>query len=346
MILHSANSPYGGMHVPGSVKPSSGNEWFCDPVGGVAFVDGIFLITDSINRRESDRVMPIVKEEQVALCHLLKSRINAGDSVIDVGTGSGVFGIYAARICAARVIAIDVAARSCAFARKNARLNSVDVSSSLAAIAPGKMAIIHQELKRFCRVAPDADVFILNPPFTPTISDDAVAIHARGGYDGQQAFDYQLRTIEPFLTPGKRIIGYQMVCGTPPDFGLKARLSSILRQPFVCELGSAIVGGKSIKARSFLQKIYGIKRTGPRQAARTILADKQIVDHFVGHGVIDKEFSVIAYVITIKKAGRSQFKKMKPALSPLGTWDDRIWLHARILDGIAESIQPASTAFQ
>lgn len=329
-----------------SDSPHWGNGWFCDPVAGAAFVDGVFLITDSINHRAVDRVMPIVKEEQILLCRLLKRQISKpATRVIDVGTGSGVFGIYAAKVCGAKVVGIDVSERACMFAKRNALLNSVSLAKGMNSVGPGQIAILHEELGLFCRRKPRADVFVLNPPFTPTIRDNAVAIHARGGYDGQRAFEYQLRTIQPFLVTGDKIIGYQMTCGTSPDFGFGDMLANVMQHPFEAEWSSAIAGGQSIKANHFLPAIYA---TSPRRFGRpskTSRPKATSLKHFIQHGLLDKQFSVIAYVITIKKMGTSKIVSMKLPSAPLGTWNDRIWLHARILDGREQHIQPASSAF-
>lgn len=328
------------------VRPASGRGWFCDPVGGFAFIDGVFLVTDSINRREVDRVMPIVKEEQVALCRLLRDRIRGGDVVLDVGTGSGVFGIYAARTCRARVVCIDIEARSCEFTRRNARGNGVAVAARTASVRAGQIAVVHEELGHFCRRKPEADVFILNPPFTPTVRDDAVAVHARGGYDGQRAFEYQLRTIGRFLAPGNRIVGYQMVCGDPPDFGLRRMLFSNLPLPFVCEWTSAIGGEEWIEAKTFIPAIYGCARQRGMPGANRVFRASEVMEHFVGHDVMGKKFAVIAYVVTMKGAGDSRLVRLRGGVDPVGTWGDRIWLHARILDGAVEKMQPASDSFE
>lgn len=335
-----------GLLGVGPVGPASGHGWFCDPVGGSAFIDGVFLVTDSINRREADRVMPIVKEEQVALCRLLRDRVRAGDNVLDVGTGSGVFGIYTARTCRARVVCIDVEARSCEFAKRNARANGLAVAKSMASVGEGEIAVVHEELGRFCRRKPKADIFILNPPFTPTIRDEAVAVHARGGYDGQRSFEYQMRTIGRFVSPGNKIVGYQMLCGEPSDFGLHGMLSSNLPLPFVCEWTSAIAGGEWIEAGTFIPAIYGCGKQRGAPGTGQRFRESEVMDYFVRRGVADKKFAVIAYVVTIKKAGGSQLMPLKGGLGPVGTWANRVWLHARILDGAAEQMQPASNAFR
>lgn len=324
------------------VLPESGHGWFCDPVQGLAYIDGLLFVTDSINYSEFDRVMPIVKEEQIAFCRLLANVVRAGDNVIDIGTGSGVFGIYAARRCGARVVCIDLAKRSCDFALNNATINSVEVSDSIGRLHDGQISVVHEELSRFCTSMPDANVFVLNPPFTPTVSDESVAFHARGGYDGQRALVYQLNLISRFLNPGDRIVGYQMACGCNSirDFG--DLVTETLRKPYSAMWTSAIRGGKTVSAEKFIGAIYG-NRCGGKGSLR----DCQITTRFFREkGVLSKEFAVIAYVITIRDSGVSEWVPYPKPLSPLGTWSDRVWLHARILDGKYSEFGPASRAFE
>jgi methylase of polypeptide subunit release factors len=291
--------------------------------------------------------MPIVKEEQILLCRLLKRQISkSANRVIDVGTGSGVFGIYAAKVCAAKVIGIDISRRACDFARKNAALNDVKVCDDINSLRGGQIAILHEELSDFCRRQPRASVYILNPPFTPTIRDADVAIHARGGFDGQRAFEYQLRTLQPFLRAGDRIIGYQMTCGSRPDFGFRQILTDVMKHPFDAQSCPTIAGGQSLKAVAFLPAIYGAWPRSIPLTSKLSRKAKVVLKHFDQHGLLDKEFSLIAYVINIKKKGANQIGHLELDDVPIGTWADRIWLHQRILDGRQHIINPASQAFR
>lgn len=67
------------------------------------------------------------------LCiRLLREYLREGDSVLDVGTGSGILSIVAKKLGAGEVLGIDIsedAVRSC---RENARLNGVEVECRLA----------------------------------------------------------------------------------------------------------------------------------------------------------------------------------------------------------------------
>lgn len=64
--------------------------------------------------------------ETTALClRTLERTVRAGDQVIDVGTGSGVLAIAAARLGAAKVLAIDLDPVAVSSATDNVRLNSL-----------------------------------------------------------------------------------------------------------------------------------------------------------------------------------------------------------------------------
>ncbi len=63
-------------------------------------------------------------------------QVDAGDRVIDIGTGSGVLGIAAA-LRGAHVVATDIDARAIAAARHNASLNGVELETHLGPLFAG-----------------------------------------------------------------------------------------------------------------------------------------------------------------------------------------------------------------
>ena len=91
-----------------------------------AFFDGITIEVDRITDPRWDRVLPILEEEQVYMCRMMEPILRAkpGARVLDVGTGSGVFAIYAAKH-GCRVVAIDISPRALRFARHNAKNNGI-----------------------------------------------------------------------------------------------------------------------------------------------------------------------------------------------------------------------------
>jgi ribosomal protein L11 methyltransferase len=66
--------------------------------------------------------------ESTRLClRALPEHVSGGETVFDVGTGSGILAIAAARLGAARVLAIDDDQMACRVAESNVRANGVDV---------------------------------------------------------------------------------------------------------------------------------------------------------------------------------------------------------------------------
>ena len=59
---------------------------------------------------------------------LLERQVHKGDRVLDVGTGSGILSIAAARLGASYVLGVDIDAEAIAIARENVRINTLDSS--------------------------------------------------------------------------------------------------------------------------------------------------------------------------------------------------------------------------
>src|SRR5438105_3735427 len=92
---------------------------YADPERGVAFFDGITIEADSITDPRWDRVLPILEEEQIVMCRQMVPLLWPGARVLDVGTGIGVFAIWAAAH-GCHVTGIDISARALRTARQNA----------------------------------------------------------------------------------------------------------------------------------------------------------------------------------------------------------------------------------
>lgn len=66
----------------------------------------------------------------------IEAQLVAGDHVLDVGTGSGILAIAAARLGAGKVVAIDVNPHACRVARANVGHNGLDRVVTVAAGTP------------------------------------------------------------------------------------------------------------------------------------------------------------------------------------------------------------------
>jgi len=94
------------------------------------------------------------------LCiRMLKETLKEGDSILDVGTGSGVLAIVSRLLGAGRVVGIDISKDALRACEENARLNGVEVETLLG--RPGELAgsfdvvVANLELQIFEKELPD-----------------------------------------------------------------------------------------------------------------------------------------------------------------------------------------------
>ncbi|MEE9417486.1 MAG: 50S ribosomal protein L11 methyltransferase [Acidimicrobiales bacterium] len=80
----------------------------------------------------------------------LRKHVQPGDSVLDVGTGSGVLAIAAARLGASRVVALDIDPQAVATAISNAQRNQVEiqVSDDYLANVVGRFDVVVANMER------------------------------------------------------------------------------------------------------------------------------------------------------------------------------------------------------
>lgn len=131
-------------------------------------------------------------------------RVNAGESVLDVGTGSGVIAIHACYLGAARVLALDVNPAALKSAARNA------VEHGFGEI----MEVRYSDL--FAHVGDERfDVITANLPFRDKAAPDVVA---RSQWDtGFQTNTRFLREVGGHLKPGGRIYFAHANFGAPDD---------------------------------------------------------------------------------------------------------------------------------
>src|SRR5215213_10171893 len=124
------------------------------------------------------------------------TRVEAGERVIDVGTGSGVLAIAAARR-GARVVATDVDPRAAAAAEHNARLNGVTLETrvgTLFAGATGPFEVILANLPN--EIVAPAHLASLPPEDARTFA---------GGEGGNEHLLALLAAAPPYMTPASRL---------------------------------------------------------------------------------------------------------------------------------------------
>lgn len=128
-----------------------------------------------------------------------------GLRVLDVGTGTGVLALVAARGGARQVIAVDICGRAVFAARVNAWLRRLPVDvvrSDLFAAVEGE----------------EFDVIVANPPYVP--ADEPPRTRAagawNGGMTGRRVLDGLCATAPALLTPGGVLFVVQSaLCGVP-----------------------------------------------------------------------------------------------------------------------------------
>jgi D-alanine-D-alanine ligase-like ATP-grasp enzyme/SAM-dependent methyltransferase len=101
-------------------------------------------------------------ESSIRLAGLLD--VQPGDEVLDIGCGSGLLSIAAAKLGAARIVASDLDSRSLSATERNARRNGVldriDIRAGSWYAALGEASVLSEQHTRF-------DVIIATPPQTP-----------------------------------------------------------------------------------------------------------------------------------------------------------------------------------
>src|SRR5207302_4131048 len=121
-----------------------------------------------------DRIIPILQTEQIFMCRQMAPLLKQDLWALDVGTGCGVFAIWAAKK-GCRVIAMDVNPRALRFTRQNAKKNDVTVSNTLeelGQIPGGGIYLLHTKFDNKFSECQEYrgrfDLVFLSPPFNPT----------------------------------------------------------------------------------------------------------------------------------------------------------------------------------
>jgi methylase of polypeptide subunit release factors len=196
---------------------------------GLAFYDYILIQADSLYNPRPDRVLPVAREEQIFVCRMMRPQLQPGWRVLDVGTGSGIYAIEAARQ-GCSVVAIDSNPRACRLARSNAHVNAIEVVDDAATVGSGQIAIIETDFSNFDMG--EFDAIILSPPYTPTPPelDYLVAQHASAGRDGLGNLREQIQNVPRMLKPGAVCFGNQLsVVRRPvPPISLGKQLRDII----------------------------------------------------------------------------------------------------------------------
>lgn len=129
--------------------------------------------------------------------------VPAGIRVLDVGTGTGVLALIAARAGARQVVAVDVCGRAVFAARVNAWLRRMPVH------------VVRSDLLDAVE-GEEFDVIVANPPYVPADGPPRkqAARAWNGGTDGRQVLDGLCSAAPALLTPGGVLFVVQSaLCG-------------------------------------------------------------------------------------------------------------------------------------
>ena len=172
-------------------------------------LDGAFFATDHVsyqgNEQSEGMVMPFYPENTYLSDEM---RIEGGESVLEIGIGSGVNSILAVLRGADKVTALDVNPRTFDYTRFNMALNGVE-ESKIELILNESMSL--DDLlkpvsgKKF-------DYVITNPPFEYGRDDETQLRNSSSGNDGLDMIRAIMAQVDDYLSPVGRM---QMVYFAP-----------------------------------------------------------------------------------------------------------------------------------
>lgn len=242
-----------------------------NPFKKSAFFDGIYLKTDSFENQSSERVLPILAEEQMFICRQmiepiqqLQRSLGTSLNVLDIGTGSGVFAIYADKLLnrkpnkdqkPSQILALDCSQRALEFAQKNSKFNNCE---NLKIIEPPQFysdQVFDNQGKTILEKS--QHLILINPPFSPTYceSKDNVALHSASGQDGMRVLREWMEFIPEHLHPKGMVIGYHMsLVSKEGEIVVLKEIQRYFTQKTKIEY--CRVFPKDINTQNFLESVY------------------------------------------------------------------------------------------
>lgn len=266
------------------------------------------------------------------MCRLMLDRLGPDDLVLDVGVGSGVLGIWAAKKRRCRVVGIDVSRRAVRFTADNAEKNDIRRVAQPQKLRGGDICLFCCSFEDFVRKQRafllQFDMVFLNPPFNPTCPLITPALHANAGPDAQRPFKSQIALVPRIQKNGGYCIGYQM--SYDPCDG-KSQALSMVRQAYGgrCRIAYANVlrDSRSIAVEAFLREQYS---TLLAEGGRRGTSVERYIKRVGGKGEC---FSLIYYEVRKEDSVVPEMPvEVSVSALPSKTWRDRIWLHRCIAE--------------
>jgi release factor glutamine methyltransferase len=137
-------------------------------------------------------------DDTFLLAEALEKEVKRGDLVLEVGTGTGLLAILAARR-AERVLAVDVSDYAVDCARQNVKANRA-----------ANVEVRRSDL--FAEVEGKFDLIVFNPPYLPRDEHepkDELSLAWDGGRDGRRVIDRFIRECRGYLRHGGRVLMLQ-----------------------------------------------------------------------------------------------------------------------------------------
>ena len=171
---------------------------------GICPTRGLYLASDmggELGKLAEDVVYPAILENTQSFLAMIPE--DPCDRFLDLGAGTGVAAIYAARNYAKHAWASDITARSTYFAEFNRRLNGLDNVTAVRGDMYGAVADL-----QFDRI-------VTHPPYVPV--SKATHVFRDGGDDGEQILRRAIEGLPQVLAPGGQFYAQSLISDREDD---------------------------------------------------------------------------------------------------------------------------------
>lgn len=131
--------------------------------------------------------------------------VREGESFLEIGSGTGIFAVMAAKNGAGRVVATDINPDAVANSKENARLHNV----------ADKVTVLQGDMFEPLQDSDEFDVIFFNIPFCHRKKDDVKSMLSKSLYDPEHDLLYRfLRDGKKYIKPtGRLLLGYSTTHG-------------------------------------------------------------------------------------------------------------------------------------